>query len=318
MLRAAAELGYRPNQLAKAMKSGSTHTIGVVLPDVASPFFSAVLRGISEAARAAHFEVLVSNTGNDAGIEARSVDLLAEKRVDGIVIAPVLQEQSTPLAGLFDDGLPIVLVDRRLPNLAQVPLCSLDHSAATEIAIEELLTHNHTRIAIVSEAADEIERLNRIARLEDRDVTVLRPSEQRLIGYIRALHRNNVALDRSLVRRAGYSAAEADIAVTELLADPQGATALHCTDEALTYGAYQAFVRAGVLPPEQLSFVGFDDQDWTTLMRPPVTIVHQATHELGMAAARMLVEQLTSGTPADDTFFAASLLSRGSVSTARG
>ena len=90
---AAQRLGYRPNALAKAMISGSSNTIAVMIPDVASPFFSAVVRGASDAAHAAGFEVLLGNTDNDRDVQARSIEVLREKQVDGFVIAPVFEDE---------------------------------------------------------------------------------------------------------------------------------------------------------------------------------------------------------------------------------
>lgn len=313
VLRAARDLGYRPNGLARSMKSGSTQTIGVVLPDVASAFFSAVLRGVSEAARRAGFEVIVSNTGNDAEIEERSIDVLAEKRVDGIVVAPVLQETSRPLQRMHDDGVPVVLVDRRPRNLAEVPLCSLDHASATQSAVDLLIAHGHERIAIVSESAHEFSGLSRLVDRSPQEISLLRPSAQRLLGYVRSFQRHGLTLDDALVRPATYNVDSADRAVTELLADPRGATALHCTDEVLTYGAYRAFVRAETLPPDGMSFVGFDDQPWTTLMRPQVTVVEQATHELGAVATDTLLGLMRQEGAASDRFLSARMLSRGTV-----
>src|SRR5690606_3624868 len=142
-----------PNQLARAMKSGTTNIIGIVVPDVAIPFFSAVLRGSADTARAAGFEVLVSNTDNDADIEDRALELLAEQRVDGVIIAPVFQSDPAAIKRLNDEGMPIVLLDRRMPGLEHLPLVSVDHVDATERAVQALIDAGHRRIALVTEAS---------------------------------------------------------------------------------------------------------------------------------------------------------------------
>jgi LacI family transcriptional regulator len=118
---AAERLGYRPNALAKAMISGTSNTIAVVIPDVANPFFSSVLRGASDAAHAAGFEVILGNTDNDRDIQARSIDVLREKQVDGFIIAPVFEDDPKSVRSLIDDDIPVVLLDRRMPALADVP-----------------------------------------------------------------------------------------------------------------------------------------------------------------------------------------------------
>lgn len=313
VLQAARQLGYRPNRLAKAMKLGTTQTIGIALPDVSSPFFSAVLRGFSDTARGAEFEVIISNTDNDAEIEARSVEILAENRVDGIAVAPVLGRTSMPLQHLAAEGIPIVLIDRRLSNLVDIPLCTLDHVRATEYAIDELVAHGHTRIAIVTEADPDIAQLSRMDGAGGEIISVLKPSQQRLLGYLRSLRRNGLAIDPALIRSTAYSADAAEENVTALLAGQGDITAVHCTDEVLTYGAYRAFVRAKFLPPERLSFVGFDDQSWTTLVQPHVTVVEQAKYELGVEAATMLLAAIDGRASEGDHILPATLLHRGTV-----
>jgi LacI family transcriptional regulator len=189
VLRAAEQLGYRPNHLARAMKSGATNTLGIVVPDVAIPFFSAVLRGFADTARAAGFEVLVSNTDNDADIETRSLEVLTEQRVDGIVVAPVFRKDPAAIIRLQSEGMPIVLLDRRMPGLEHLPLVSVDHAGATQKAISALIAAGHRRIALVTEATMGVPELEPLTRGDTAPfaLALLRPSAQRLVGYLRAM-----------------------------------------------------------------------------------------------------------------------------------
>ena len=297
VLEAAERLGYRPNQLARAMKSGTTNTIGVVVPDVAIPFFSAVLRGIADTARAAGFEVLVSNTDNDSDIEARALELLAEQRVDGIAIAPVFQENPAAILRLADEGTPIVLLDRRMPGLEHLPLVSLDHANATERAVQSLIELGHRRIALVTEAEQVhavLQNLtNRIS--ESPDLLLLRPSAQRFVGYLRALYRAGLEIDDKLIIRSEYTTGDAQNAVEAFLASDIGATALHATDAVLSSGAYRGIRARGMSIPDDVSFIGFDDQDWTTMVQPAVTVVEQPRQRLGATAATVLVGIIRGG-----------------------
>ncbi|MBM9462290.1 LacI family DNA-binding transcriptional regulator [Aeromicrobium sp. YIM 150415] len=287
---AAERLGYRPNALARAMVSGTSNTIAAVIPDVANAFFSATLRGLTDAARAAGFEVIVSNTDNDADVEARSLEVLAEKRADGFIIAPVFQDAPEAILRLFEDGTPVVLLDRRMPALADVPLVSADHIGASRLAVEHLLELGHRRIAIVTEAPD---RLDSLADLpSDADVSRLRPSTQRLLGYAQALIEHGLELDQSLVLESDYEAGSAQAAVRRALDAGLGFTGLYCTDAIVTLGAFRAVVDSGLTVPDDLSFIGFDDQDWTMLVRPSITVIDQPRHELGSTAATRLLAQL--------------------------
>lgn len=316
VLEAAEGLGYRPNQLARAMKSGATNTIGIVVPDVALPFFSAVLRGSTDTARAAGFEVLVSNTDNDADIEARSLELLAEQRVDGIVIAPVFQPEPTALLRLAGEGMPIVLLDRRMPGLEELPLVSVDHVDATERAIDALLRDGHRRIALVTAAPQVNSTLDAFAlrRGEDADVSMLRPSAQRLVGYLRALTRAGVDIDDELIISTGYVTGESQNAVEEFLADHPDVTAIHATDTVLSSGTYRGIRSQGLSLPDDLSFIGFDDQDWTTMVEPAVSVIEQPRQRLGATATTTLVGIIRGGaTEPRRQMLAAELLVRGSA-----
>jgi LacI family transcriptional regulator len=285
---AAKRLGYTPNALAKAMVSGSSHTIGVIIPDVASPFFSAVVRGLSDAARTAGFEVIISNTDNDADIETRMIALLAGKRVDGFIIAPVFQQHSAVINALGERGIPVVLLDRRGPELATTPLVSLDHVKASELATDHLLDLGHRRIAIVTEADKTVHEL-----LDGSDTPeLLRPSSQRLLGYLNALTARALDVDPELVIHAEYDRADAAARVRERLDSSVDITALYCTDSVLSSGAFQTLLDLGIRYPEQLSFVGFDDQEWSTLVRPSITVVSQPRYRLGATTATALIERM--------------------------
>lgn len=291
VLEAADRLGYRPNQLARAMKSGTTNIIGIVVPDVAIPFFSAVLRGSADTARAAGFEVLVSNTDNDADIEDRALELLAEQRVDGVIIAPVFQSDPAAIKRLNDEGMPIVLLDRRMPGLEHLPLVSVDHVDATERAVQALIDAGHRRIALVTEASQVHSTLEVFTDrpAEDIDLSLLRPSAQRLVGYLRALRRASLDIDDRLIIRSGYTTSDAQKAVQAFLDSGAEATALHATDAVLSSGAYRGLRAHGLVIPDDLSFVGFDDQDWTTMVNPSVTVVEQPRQRLGATATTALI-----------------------------
>lgn len=320
VLNAASELGYRPNQLARAMKSGATKTIGIVVPDVIIPFFSAVLRGLTDNARAAGFEVLVSNTDNDADIEARSLELLAEQRVDGIAIAPVFQEAPSAILRLVDEGMPIVLLDRRMPGLEHLPLVSVDHAGATEQATRALIDLDHERIALVAEAAPALTTLQRLtARApDDPAMTLLRPSAQRIIGYLRALEHAGLEVDEGLIVRSGYTTASAQESVEAFLALETGATAVHATNAVLSSGAYRGIHSRGLRLPDDLSFIGFDDQEWTTMVQPAVTVVEQPRQRLGATALTVLTSIIRGRTAAPlEHLLDAEVLMRGSVAAPR-
>lgn len=288
-VRAAAEsLGYTPNGLAKAMVSGETNTIGVVVPDISSAFFAAVVHGITDVARAEGFEVLLSNTDGDAVAEDRSLEVFSEKRVDGIVIAPLTRERSAALTQLAGQGTPIVVLDRTTPSAPGSTLVSLDHAAASRLAVEHLVERGHTRIAILSEAGSRLDELLD----DDADRSMLSPSSLRLLGYVDALQEAGLDVDRSLIIGSRYDREAGRAAVRERFRGSDRPTALYCTSELLSSGAYEALLDLGLRYPEDVSFIGFDDQEWCALVRPAITVVAQPHFELGSTTALRLVEAI--------------------------
>jgi LacI family transcriptional regulator len=318
VLAAAARLGYRPNALARAMARGRTNTIAAVIPDVSSPFFSAVVRGVSDVARAAGCEVVISNTDNDPDVEDRALDVLTQKRVDGIVIAPVLRPQAHAMLAEVGERLPIVLVDRAQQGegATSFPLVSVDHTQASTLAVRHLLELGHRRIAIVTEAADQVPELLSRTAAPARD---LRPSSARLLGYLRELQVWGISPDPGLVIGTSFDADETAERVGRALADGLDTTAMYCTDSTLTLGAYRGLSRLGVALPDRLSFVGFDEQDWTTLVHPAITVVDQPRSQLGERAGRLLLDTIRDpSVPTADTVLPARLIIRNSTARPLG
>ncbi|MBI0297212.1 LacI family DNA-binding transcriptional regulator [Streptomyces sp. PRKS01-29] len=149
-VRAAAEkLGYRANQLARSMITGRTHTLGVVIADIQNPFFAGVTRGITDAAHAAGYQVLLANTDEDLGAERAAVKTLCDKHVDGLVVAPASTTEIGHLAALVEGVCPVVLLDRHAPSLA-TDAVTVDNQGASEDAVRRLIAAGHRRIALVT------------------------------------------------------------------------------------------------------------------------------------------------------------------------
>ncbi len=285
VLAAAERLGYYPNALARAMSEGRAHTIGAVIPDISSPFFSSVVRGLTDRIREAGLEVLIINTDNDAEIEAHSLEMLATKRVDGLVLAPVIPHGSGMARLLAQRGLPIVLFDRRSEGLQDLPLVALNHEHAAQLATQHLIDLGHRRIAVATQVP------SWVGRLLDPAQPAERPSAQRLRGYLSALHQADIPIDMRLIINTPYDHMGAADAVMHGLAGLD-ATALIATDSVVTHGAFLALQRLGIGMPDELSFVGFDDQDWTTLVSPQITVLTQPLRGLGVAAADLLSRRI--------------------------
>ncbi|MGN7292755.1 MULTISPECIES: LacI family DNA-binding transcriptional regulator [unclassified Rhizobium] len=319
VLKAAQGLGYRPNALARSLITGKTRTIGVVAGDIQNPFYASVLRGISNVAEANGFGLLITNSDEAQSKEVLSVELLAQKQVDGLIVTPSDTRKARHLFNLQAMGVPLVLIDRAVAGL-MVDRVATDNIAAAEHAVRHLIAAGHRRIGIVAELVDEESGgldafLKRAIAGEPVESETLYPSWQRLLGYIRAHRIAGLPIDPRLTLRAGsYSALAAQAVVPPLLTEPDRPTALFTTDGTMSEGAMRAIAGLKLSIPSDLSLICFDDLDWMSFLRPGITTVSQPRLAMGEAAARMLLERIRGEEyPARTVLMPAELIERGSV-----
>ena len=295
VLAAAAQLGYRRNSLARSMITGTTHTIGLVVADIENPFFARAARGIADVAHRAGYEVLLVNSDEDPATERAAVRTLFEKRVDGLIIAPASMDDGPSLGELPARGTPVVLIDRALPDI-DVDAIVVDNEQAGRNAIAHLVGLGHRRIALVTSQG------------------LIHTNQMRLAGYLQGLEQAGLPVDDELIRMAVYTREGAIGETLGVLALPDPATAIFTTDNLMTLGAFDGAMRSGRRIPGEVSIVGFDDLDWTTIVRPPLTVVAQPVYELGTTAASRLLARIAGDeTPPRLYTLATSLVVRGST-----
>lgn len=296
-VRASAEtLGYRPNLLARSLITGKTKTIGVVAGDIQSPFYASILRGIANIARANGFGLLLTNSDEILGRELEAVQLLLEKQIDGLIIAPCDTEGSAHLRAAVKAGCPIVQIDRVVRGLAADSI-TVDNRTASRECIAQLLSAGHRRIGMIAElerwAAGDVD--NFVDQVQNRsiDATTLFPSWQRLLGYIEAHDSAGVAVDRDLIGRVGaYSVAAARKRALALLSRADRPTALFTADGLMSAVAMDAITSLDLRIPDDLSLICFDDLDWMAFIKPGITAVAQPLMEMGEQAARLILSRI--------------------------
>jgi DNA-binding LacI/PurR family transcriptional regulator len=261
---AAAELGYRPNAAARALKTGAARTVALVVPDITNPFFGGLLRGAQTAARAAGYAVALIDTANDRDWGAASAEALGAGPADGLL----LFEVDPPRRSAATE--PIVVIESESRGH---PSVRVDAGGGTEAAIRHLLELGHVRIGHVASVFD-----RPTFRLRRRAV-------DRLAGSGVARTTTDFTID---------DARDATLAL--LRAEP-GLTALFCDDDVIAAGAYLAARELALAIPDQLSIVGFDGLDIGRILEPPVTTVAIDAGELGRVAFELLLAQLAGGRP---------------------
>ncbi|HWS51009.1 MAG TPA: LacI family DNA-binding transcriptional regulator [Microbacterium sp.] len=303
--KAADELGYRPNALARTMSTGRSHTLGIVIGDIENPFFAKATRGAADVAAAAGYDLILSNSDEELSTEAKAVAVQLAKQVDGLLMAPASSLAPGNLQPVIDAGRPLVLFDRTVPGVAVDAVITDNRSGARRLT-ELLLRAGHRRIAFVSTIAHEGE-------FEAGTVLSSSAVADRVTGFVETLAEAGIAEPESWVhlnaRRDGV-----DVLVSRLLDGEHPVTAVIASDSLIALAAFRAARERGVSIPRQLSLVGFDDADWMSLTTPGITVVEQPIHEIGAQATRLLLRRISGDRrPTATTVLEQRLVERGSV-----
>jgi LacI family transcriptional regulator len=294
--RAAEELGYRPNLLARGLITGKTKTIGVVAGDIQSPFYASILRGVADVARAAGFGVLLTNSDERLEREREAVQLLREKQVDGLIIAPSDLSGSPHLHAAVRDGCPVVLIDRVVENLAADSV-SVDNRNASRECIARLIQAGHRRIGMIAELErwehGDVTGFVRGVEEGSIDPTTLFPSWQRLYGYIEAHRAAGLTVDRTLIGRVGvYSVEGARKETRKLFQAKDRPTALFTADGLMSAAAMEVITALDLQIPADLSLICFDDLDWMSFLKPGIAAVVQPLTDMGETAAQLMLARI--------------------------
>ena len=318
-VRASAEaMGYRPNLLARSLITGRTKTIGVVAGDIQSPFYASMLRGISDIARTEGFGVIVTNTDERSDREVEAVQLLLEKQVDGLIVAPSDLLASPHLHVAIEGGCPVVQVDRIVVGLPADSV-TVDNRGAARDAVAHLIAAGHRRIGIVAElersAYGSIAAFVSAVQEDKVEVTALFPSWQRLYGYLDAHRSAGLAIEPTFIARVGeYSVAAGKTEALKLLDRSRRVSALFTADGLMSAAAMDAITTLERAIPTDVSLVCFDDLDWMRFGKPGITAVVQPLLELGETAARTVLARIHGdASPARHTVLMPRLSERGSV-----
>lgn len=295
ILQVANEMGYRLNQVARSMITGQTNTIGVVLADINNPFFSGVVRGMSDRAREYGYDLLITNTDENSESEVRAIELLLGRQVDGLIISPADVQQVEHINEAIQQGYPVVLFDRA-SSFCDADAVISDGGEAVRQAVAHLIEEGHRRIAIVVELtrAQEAEwpqlLLDAAHRVDENSLNV---GLNRLLGYLNAHSEAALEVDPALVFRSGeYSTVSASAVTRQGLLAPNPPTALVATDNTMSMGAYFAVRDLGLRVPNDLSLFLFDNLEWTRAVKPAVSVIEQQVHEMGVRAADVMIERI--------------------------
>lgn len=265
---------YLPNQVARSLKVKATNTIGIIVPDIRD-YFANVIRGADAILSEAGYSIILADSNEDKEKEDMYIRLLHEKRVDGLILATVSDDNSA-LQLLQSGAIPVVFIDN-LPNLSHsVDAVLLNNYKASCMALEHLVRLGHRNIAIIC---------------GDQQETT---AKERLAGYTDTLESNGIIPDPSLIKFGGYTYDTGHDRMLELL-DSRGGrdiTAVFATSYKITCGAIRALKERRIHYPDDISLVGFDFVDEQHLVSPTVTSILQPIDNIGKLVAHRIVSKI--------------------------
>ena len=272
VLAAMDELGYQPNRLARSLRRGQTHTIGMIIPDSSNPFFAEVARGVEDTSFKQGYSVILCNSDGDLDKELLYTNVLAEKRVDGILfVAAGLSTER--ILDLQAQRMPLVVVDRDIPDAA-VDSVLTDNARGGWLATCHLIDLDHRRIGCITGPSD------------------ITPSADRITGYRRALSEADIPLDEALVVKGDFRYEGGYQAASQLLGTRERPTAIFACNDLTAMGAICAASQRRLRIPDDVAIVGCDDIALAAFTNPSLTTVAQPKHDMGAAALEMLLDRI--------------------------
>jgi LacI family transcriptional regulator len=276
VMRAAEKLGYRPNPIARGLKTNRSYTIGVLIPDITNPLFPPILRGIEDRLDDAGYTSLIVNTDNDGERERSHLEAMLARQVDGFISATARLDLKS-LAEVAAGGAPLVLVNRSLED-GSLPAVMVNDRKGIRLAVEHVAELGHRRIAHVAGPQN------------------LSTGHRRHLGFLEAMR--SLGLDSGL-QHVGFSRVfaeeEGSRLCAELLDTHPDTTAIVAANDLLAIGCYDALEERGLRCPDDVSIVGFNDMPLVDRLRPPLTTVRVPQREIGTVAADLLLQQLSDG-----------------------
>jgi DNA-binding LacI/PurR family transcriptional regulator len=273
------QLDYRVNTMARGLKTRRTKSIGVLIPSVRMIFCMDMISAIEDELSREDFSTLICDCQGRPEQEERKMAFLLEKQVDGVIMMPS-SSSSVAARMALAAGIPLILVDRPLPDIAADSVL-VDNMTLAKAATTELLRAGHQRIGVICGPED------------------IYTTKQRLSGYYEAYETDNTQVASDCISFSDYSLEGGYKSLEKLMSLTEPPTAVLATNYETTIGAIMAINRAGLRIPGDLSFVGFDGLDMSTLIKPELTMALQPVQQIGEQAAKLLLGRLTANNKSD-------------------
>lgn len=273
VVQAAKEANYVPNKLARSLKLDKTETIGLIIPDIANPFFAEIAKSIESEARKKGYSIILCDSMDNIQTEEKLLRLLQAQKVDGVIVAPVGTKEQHLLQA-HRSGLPVIVIDRFFKD-SELPYITSDNYKGAYDAICHLIEMGHKEIACIQGIHNSL------------------PNIERVNGYKKALDDHKIKRNEHFILGDSFSEENGYESGKRLLARKRPPTAIFALSNLISLGVLEAASEAGKKIPTDFSLISFDEQPYSSYLATPMTTIDQQKKEMGGKAVDYIVNRLS-------------------------
>jgi LacI family transcriptional regulator len=275
VLEAVRELNYQPNDIARSLKTKKTHMIGIVVSDITNPYFMQIAKGVESIVISKGYNLVFCSTNENSSREIELLRLLNEKRVDAIILA-TCQKDGSYIKQLIGQGLPVILVDRKISGCENVDTIIGDDFSASYNIVNYLISRGHKKISI----------LNGLLNIST--------GEERFKGFKKALEDNDIPIVEKYILKGHFQRDYAYRAVKTMIMEQKSdlPTAIFAANNFMAEGAMIAIYEQGLSIPENISLVSFGNLTVPQLVKPRLTVVSQNPYVIGQESGKLVLERI--------------------------
>jgi LacI family transcriptional regulator len=280
VLKTIRELGYRPNKIAASLSKKKTMNIGLIVPDISSPFYSDLIKGVTETLESHGYNVFLCGSGSDISKETKIISDLMSMWIDGIILIPVYSSRRD-IKEMKDIDIPIVLVNREIKGWTR-DIVIFDNFGGAYEATSFLIKNNHKKIIILD------------------GPKYSRSFEDRLLGWKTAMEENRL-YNKNLVFRGDFSVESGHDMMLKSLDELVGIDAVFASSDLIALGALNALEEKNIKVPDDISIIGFGDIYLSKFLKPSLTTIRRPFYNIGKTAVSILLEKINDK-PDDERF----------------
>ena len=272
VLKAVSELNYEINAVARNLRQKKTNSIGIIVGNVLSQFYSVIAKSVEDTANKFNYNTILCNGDENPEKELNYLKVLMSNRVDGIILTPT-GKNSKYVQHLINSRTKVVLLDRLIEGV-DCDAVLVDNANGAYQAVKHLIDQGYKKIGIVNGYLDRT------------------TGAERLKGYLQAIEEAGIAKDDNLIKIGNFKKESGWKLTKELLEQSNKPDAIFTTNIDMSMGALIAIKEMGLNIPNDIGIICFDDSDWALILEPPITVIRQPVYQLGSTAAELLIKEI--------------------------